>query len=888
MPTAAANAAHQQGDGGMNRFFFRSRASKTSSGRRSSSKFESGPRLIANPEEVDLDYGSSSSTSPTPVNEGTGRQSRRDKKKLNRSSTSVSPVYTDENSFDVNNGYKSMGMRRKSGGAKPKRPASGIKRQQSMPAEFSDVSTDGTTSNSTSPRDRGNFFVPPTLNSNQVSRKSSYGNMRPLARSLLRGRSTSSSNLGVEETVEYDSSEESEGNSQPELGSRNSGETPLPLRIMTLTSKPRSSSIDSGAESVHEYEDDLDSFDDPIVDKRVESVKQGNAFGPKPRRYLSGHHSGHSRRGSGRLPVAEGRKRTSSLKIQVTSPNNSSAHNVLRTLGRHTTAEAAVPPQKTKRHFSRTYTEALPRSEDRTTANPPPQQQQLYKVGSFSGRVSDITGEGGMTSPRPTRNRIPFRYDGITNNEEENNSPMHRCSSWVPTRQHRFESLDRPQELGGTTASDVSSSSSDSAELPGNLVFSPPSNLAVESDVVFKFPLWEKKKSPAPLNPGSPTSPLSSGAASPKSSSTATSNSTGSSSFAGNKRVTQLSIQPHGELERLRAYSSSNSSRTRRTEMEQKITDSRDSTSTDEHSLSATNPVGARTPRNSRQRVKSPRSGKNVVENTTIRWSRGKLIGRGTYGEVYIALDCDSGKQFAVKTISKAACGDGTQAAKVQAEINVMRDLAHENIVQYIGSQTDPSTNTLEIFLEYVTGGSLAHLIKEHGPLRTPLVKKFTLHITKGVNYLHSREIIHRDIKGANVLITDSGVAKLADFGCSKQLEMLSTQDRDSTLHNIRGSIPWMAPEMIKQSGHDYPADIWSLGATVLEMATGKYPWPDLKEHVNALFVIGNTNSPPPMPESFDGTLLKDFLLKCFVIDPEHRAIAEELLDHPFLATSNF
>mmetsp|Transcript_34751 Transcript_34751/g.55709 ORF Transcript_34751/g.55709 Transcript_34751/m.55709 type:complete len:118 (+) Transcript_34751:2574-2927(+) len=117
---------------------------------------------------------------------------------------------------------------------------------------------------------------------------------------------------------------------------------------------------------------------------------------------------------------------------------------------------------------------------------------------------------------------------------------------------------------------------------------------------------------------------------------------------------------------------------------------------------------------------------------------------------------------------------------------------------------------------------------------------------------------------------------------------MLSTQDRDSTLHNIRGSIPWMAPEMIKQSGHDYPADIWSLGATVLEMATGKYPWPDLKEHVNALFVIGNTNSPPPMPESFDGTLLKDFLLKCFVIDPEHRAIAEELLDHPFLATSNF
>jgi serine/threonine protein kinase len=97
---------------------------------------------------------------------------------------------------------------------------------------------------------------------------------------------------------------------------------------------------------------------------------------------------------------------------------------------------------------------------------------------------------------------------------------------------------------------------------------------------------------------------------------------------------------------------------------------------------------------------------------------------------------------------------------------------------------------------------------------RRRLVKQ----MLQGVDYLHSRMIVHRDIKGANVLVTDSGVAKLADFGCSKQLAGMCTVSLEDSMKIIRGSVPWMAPEVIKQAGHGRSADIWSVGATMIEM----------------------------------------------------------------------
>ena len=87
-----------------------------------------------------------------------------------------------------------------------------------------------------------------------------------------------------------------------------------------------------------------------------------------------------------------------------------------------------------------------------------------------------------------------------------------------------------------------------------------------------------------------------------------------------------------------------------------------------------------------------------------------------------------------------------------------------------------------------------------------------------GVEYLHAQCIIHRDIKGANVLVTDTGVAKISDFGCSKRLVGMCTSSLEESLKVIKGSVPWMAPEVIKQSGFGRSSDIWSIGATLIEM----------------------------------------------------------------------
>ncbi|XP_073123336.1 mitogen-activated protein kinase kinase kinase 5-like isoform X2 [Henckelia pumila] len=265
-------------------------------------------------------------------------------------------------------------------------------------------------------------------------------------------------------------------------------------------------------------------------------------------------------------------------------------------------------------------------------------------------------------------------------------------------------------------------------------------------------------------------------------------------------------------------------------------------------------------------------------------WQRGRLIGRGTYGSVYVATHCETGATCAVKEVEivpdDPKCAECVK--QLEQEIKFLKELKHPNIVQYFGSET--IDDRLCIYLEYVHPGSINKYVREHcGAMTECIVRNFTRHILSGLAYLHGTKTIHRDIKGANLLVDASGVVKLADFGLAKHL----------TGHHIelslKGTPHWMAPEVLqavmRKDAHPelaYGVDIWSIGCTVIEMLTGKPPW---SEHNGVQAMFNVLNRAPPIPETLSAEG-KDFLQWCFQRKPEDRPSAVKLLEHPFLRSS--
>ncbi|XP_055075237.1 serine/threonine-protein kinase 3 [Misgurnus anguillicaudatus] len=249
-------------------------------------------------------------------------------------------------------------------------------------------------------------------------------------------------------------------------------------------------------------------------------------------------------------------------------------------------------------------------------------------------------------------------------------------------------------------------------------------------------------------------------------------------------------------------------------------------------------------------------------------------LGEGSYGSVFKAIHKESGQVVAIKQVPVES-----DLQEIIKEISIMQQCDSPYVVKYYGSYF--KNTDLWIVMEYCGAGSVSDIIRLRNKTLTEdeiaTVLKSTL---KGLEYLHFMRKIHRDIKAGNILLNTEGHAKLADFGVAGQLT-----DTMAKRNTVIGTPFWMAPEVIQEIGYNCVADIWSLGITSIEMAEGKPPYADIHP-MRAIFMIP-TNPPPTFrkPELWSDEFT-DFVKKCLVKNPEQRATATQLLQHPFITNA--
>ncbi|ELU13287.1 hypothetical protein CAPTEDRAFT_184398 [Capitella teleta] len=271
-----------------------------------------------------------------------------------------------------------------------------------------------------------------------------------------------------------------------------------------------------------------------------------------------------------------------------------------------------------------------------------------------------------------------------------------------------------------------------------------------------------------------------------------------------------------------------------------------------------------------------------------VHWVRGPMLGTGAFSTCYQARDIKTGTLMAVKQISFCRNSLSEQEKVIEAvheEIEMMARLNHPNVVRILGA-TQQGFHFF-MFVEWMPGGSVALLLDKYGPFTEQVMINYTLQVLRGLAYLHDNHMLHRDLKGANLLVDSTGQrVRIGDFGASARLASRNTGAGEFQ-GQLLGTIAFMAPEVLRGESYGRSCDVWGIGCIVIEMATTKPPWgaSDISNHLALIFKIASAERAPSIPECLSPPL-RDLALRCLDPNREERPPARDLLKHPVFTMS--
>ncbi|CAI5527496.1 unnamed protein product [Closterium sp. Naga37s-1] len=265
-------------------------------------------------------------------------------------------------------------------------------------------------------------------------------------------------------------------------------------------------------------------------------------------------------------------------------------------------------------------------------------------------------------------------------------------------------------------------------------------------------------------------------------------------------------------------------------------------------------------------RVRIPSDGRDDWEIDNDQLKLQHKIASGSFGDLYRGTYC--GQDVAIKILKAERLNDSLQQEFAQ-EVFIMRKVRHKNVVQFIGACTKPPN--LSIVTEFMVGGSVYDYLHKHrGSMKLPMVLRVGMDVAKGMDFLHKNNIIHRDLKAANLLMDENDVVKVADFGVAR------VKANSGVMTAETGTYRWMAPEVIEHRAYDHKADIFSFGITMWEMLTGKLPYPDLTPLQAAVSVV-QRGLRPPIPKGTHPRLA-DLFERCWATNPADRPEFSEII----------